>query len=86
MRLYQAQFAGTGYRFGAPLHLQFAINPTVGINLTCPVKEALGEEAFEIYFSRGRMSVLKSILEGSIPLSKKLADFVYQCTECGKYN
>lgn len=61
----------------------FAINPMVGIDLTCPVKEALGEEAFEIYFSRGRMSVLKSILEGSIPLSKELAEYVYQCTECG---
>ena len=61
----------------------FAINPMVGIHLTCPVKEALGDEAFEIYFSRGRMSVLKSILKGSIPLSKKLAEFVYQCTECG---
>ena len=61
----------------------FAINPMVGIHLTCPVKEALGDDAFEIYFSRGRMSVLKSILKGSIPLSKKLAEFVYQCTECG---
>jgi len=61
----------------------FAINPMVGIDLTCPVKEALGERAFEIYFSRGRMSVLKSILEGSIPLSKKLAEYIYQCTECG---
>ncbi|MFX1281566.1 MAG: (Fe-S)-binding protein [Promethearchaeota archaeon] len=61
----------------------FAINPMVGIDLTCPVKEALGEEAFEIYFSRGRMSVLKSILKGSIPLSRELAEFVYQCTECG---
>jgi heterodisulfide reductase subunit D len=61
----------------------FAINPRVGIDLTCPVKEALGDKAFEIFFSRGRMSVLKSILEGSVPLSKELADFVYQCTECG---
>ena len=61
----------------------FAINPMVGIHLTCPVKEALGDEAFEIYFARGRMSVLKSILKGSIPLSKELAEFVYQCTECG---
>jgi heterodisulfide reductase subunit D len=47
------------------------------------VKEAKGEEAFEIYFSRGRMNVLKSILEGKIPLSKELAEFVYQCSECG---
>jgi len=61
----------------------FAINPNAEIYLTCPVKEALGDAAFEISFSRGRMSVLKSILKGSIPLSKKLAEFVYQCTECG---
>ena len=61
----------------------FAINPMVGIHLTCPIKETLGDEAFEIYFSRGRMSVLKSILKGALPLSKELAEFVYQCTECG---
>ncbi|MHA1758485.1 MAG: (Fe-S)-binding protein [Promethearchaeota archaeon] len=61
----------------------YAIRPAVGRYLTCPVKEALGEEAFEIYFSRGRMNVLKSILEGQIPLSKDLAEYVYQCSECG---
>jgi heterodisulfide reductase subunit D len=55
----------------------------VGRYLTCPIKEALGEEAFEIYFSRGRMNVLKSILEGKLDLSKELAEFVYQCSECG---
>jgi heterodisulfide reductase subunit D len=47
------------------------------------VKEAKGEECFEINFSRGRMNVLKSILEGQIPLSKELAEFVYECSECG---
>ena len=61
----------------------YAIRPAVGRYLTCPVKEAKGEEGFEIYFSRGRMNVLKSILEGKLPLSKELAEFVYQCTECG---
>ena len=61
----------------------YAIRPAVGIYLTCPIKEALGEEAFEIYFSRGRMNVLKSILEGKLDLSKDLAEFVYQCSECG---
>ena len=40
------------------------------------------EEGFELYFSRGRMNVLKSILEGQIPLSKELAEWVYQCSEC----
>ncbi len=61
----------------------YAIRPVVGRFLTCPVKEAKGDAAFEIYFARGRMGVLKSILEGKIPLSKELAEFVYQCSECG---
>jgi len=61
----------------------YAIRPAVGRYLTCPVKEAMEEEGFEIYFSRGRMNVLKSILEGQIPLSKELAEWVYQCSECG---
>jgi heterodisulfide reductase subunit D len=60
----------------------FSIRRAVGRYLTCPVKEAKGEEAFEIYFSRGRMNVLKSVLEGKLPLSRELAEFVYQCTEC----
>jgi heterodisulfide reductase subunit D len=61
----------------------YAIRPAVGRFLTCPVKEAKGGEAFEIWFSRGRMNVLKSLLEDKIPLSKDLAEFVYQCSECG---
>ena len=61
----------------------YAIRPAVGRYLTCPVKEAKGDQGFEIYFSRGRMNVLKSILEGKIPLSRELAEFVYQCSECG---
>ncbi len=61
----------------------YAIRPVVGRYLTCPIKEALGEEAFEIYFSRGRMNVLRSILQGKLELSKDLAEFVYQCSECG---
>jgi heterodisulfide reductase subunit D len=61
----------------------YAIRPVVGRYLTCPVKEAKGDQGFEIHFSRGRMNVLKSILEGKIPLSKELADYVYQCSECG---
>jgi heterodisulfide reductase subunit D len=61
----------------------YAIRPAVDRYLTCPVKEAKGEEGFEIYFSRGRMNVLKSLLLGQIPLSRELAEFVYQCSECG---
>ena len=61
----------------------YAIRPAVGRYLTCPVKEAIGDAAFEIYFSRGRMNVLKSILEGKLDLSKELAEYVYQYSECG---
>ncbi len=61
----------------------FSIRRAVGRFLTCPVKEAKDEESFEIYFSRGRMNVLKSVLEGKLPLSRELAEFVYQCMECG---
>jgi heterodisulfide reductase subunit D len=61
----------------------YAIRPAVDRYLTCPVKEAKGDEGFEIYFSRGRMNVLKSLLLGQIPLSRELAEFVYQCSECG---
>ncbi|MFX1498556.1 MAG: (Fe-S)-binding protein [Promethearchaeota archaeon] len=60
----------------------FAIRPAVGRYLTCPVKEAKEDTGFEIYFSRGRMNVLKSILQGQIPLSRELAEWVYQCSEC----
>jgi len=61
----------------------YAIRPAVERYLVCPVKEARGDQGFEISFSRGRMNVLKSILEGKIPLSKELAEWVYECSECG---
>lgn len=32
------------------------------------------------------MNVLKSVLEGKLPLSRDLAEFVYQCSECGNCN
>ncbi|MFO7794798.1 MAG: (Fe-S)-binding protein [Promethearchaeati archaeon] len=61
----------------------YAIHTAINRYLTCPIKEAKGEEGFEIWFARGRMNVLKSILEGKIPLSKELSEYVYQCSECG---
>jgi len=61
----------------------YAIRPAVDRYLTCPVKEAKDEEGFEIYFARGRMNVLKSILEGQLSLSRELAELVYECSECG---
>ncbi|MFX0186421.1 MAG: (Fe-S)-binding protein [Candidatus Hodarchaeota archaeon] len=61
----------------------YAIRPFAGRYLTCPIKEAKTGDDFEIYFSRGRMNVLKSILMGQIPLSQELAELIYQCSECG---
>jgi heterodisulfide reductase subunit D len=61
----------------------YAIRPAVDRYLTCPVKEAKADEGFEINFSRGRMNVLKSLLEGKINLSKELAKWIYECSECG---
>lgn len=61
----------------------YAIRPAVGRYLTCPVKEVKGAEGFEIDFARGRMNILKSILKGQIPLSRELAEWAYQCSECG---
>lgn len=61
----------------------YSIRPAVERYLVCPVKEAKGEGGFEIYFARGRMTVLKSILEGQIHLSEELARWVYECSECG---
>ncbi|MFW9826876.1 MAG: (Fe-S)-binding protein [Candidatus Thorarchaeota archaeon] len=60
----------------------YAIRPAVQRYLTCPVKEAKGDEGFEINFSRGRMNVLKSLLQGQIQLSNQLAKWVYECSEC----
>ena len=61
----------------------YSIRPAVERYLVCPVKEAKGERGFEINFSRGRMNVLKSILQGQIPLSIELAKWAYECSECG---
>ncbi len=60
----------------------YAIRPVIEKYLSCPVKEAVAS-GFEPYFSRGRMRIAKGILEGKLPLSKELAELVYQCTSCG---
>ncbi len=64
----------------------FSVRPAVGRYLVCPVKEAKGPGAFEPTFSRGRMNILKSLLEGKIELGAGLVDSAYECTECGSCN
>ncbi len=64
----------------------YAVRPAIGRYLVCPVKEAKGPGGFEPTFSRGRMNILKSLLEGRIELGAELVDSVYECTECGSCN
>ena len=60
----------------------YAIHSAIGKFKSCPVKE-VHESPFEVYFSRGKMRIAKGILDGRLPLSKELAEIIYQCTECG---
>ncbi|MBN2151722.1 MAG: (Fe-S)-binding protein, partial [Candidatus Lokiarchaeota archaeon] len=64
----------------------YSIRPAVGRHLVCPVKEAKGPAGFEPTFSRGRMGILKSLLEGKVELGEGLVDMTYECTECGACN
>ena len=64
----------------------YSIRPAVGRYLVCPVKEAKGPAGFESTFSRGRMGILKSLLEGKVELGPALVDSVYECTECASCN
>ncbi len=60
----------------------YAIRPAVGLNLTCPVKE-VHPTGFEPFFSRGKMTIAKGLLDGDLEYSSALAEILYQCTECG---
>ncbi len=46
----------------------------------CPVKNVLG---FEAYDARGRILIMKRILENNFKIDKKFLDWAYTCTECG---
>ncbi len=60
----------------------YSIRSAVGKFKVCPVKEA-HDTPWEVFFSRGRMQLAKGVLDGALPLSKELAEIVYQCTSCG---
>ncbi len=60
----------------------YAIRPAVELNLTCPVKE-VHPTGFEPFFSRGKMTIAKGLLDGDLEYSRALAEIIYQCTECG---
>lgn len=46
----------------------------------CPVKNVLG---FEAYDARGRIIIMKRLLENNMELDKGFLDWAYTCTECG---
>lgn len=45
----------------------------------CAVKNVLG---FEAYASRGRIMIIKDLMEGNLELSKDVVDWAYTCTTC----
>ena len=50
-----------------------------GVDHVCPVKDQLG---FDSYTARGRLAVLRSLLEGK-EIDEDIADLFYTCLECG---
>jgi Fe-S oxidoreductase len=49
------------------------------ISMPCAVRNVLG---FEAYDARGRIIVMKKLLEGRIKADKELLDWLYTCTTC----
>ena len=46
----------------------------------CVAKEH--SPGFEPYFGRGKMQIIRSVWEGKLELSKKMAEVIYQCPTC----
>nr|MDO8134212.1 (Fe-S)-binding protein [Candidatus Njordarchaeum guaymaensis] len=49
------------------------------ISLPCAIRNVLG---FEAYDARGRIIVMKKLLEGEINVDRKFLDWLYTCTTC----
>lgn len=47
----------------------------------CPIRE--NTAGFESYTSKGKMMLMRGILEGEIEFTSKLADIFFTCTTCG---
>ncbi len=50
------------------------------INKPCVVKNVLG---FEAYDARGRILILKRLLDGTLPFDEEISEWVYTCLLCG---
>jgi heterodisulfide reductase subunit D len=58
-----------------------AVRYTVGRYKVCPVVEHT--PGFEPFFARGKMQIIRGLLEGKLQPSQELANAIYQCTTCG---
>ncbi|MGQ9722027.1 MAG: (Fe-S)-binding protein [Candidatus Jordarchaeum sp.] len=58
-----------------------AVRYTVGRYKVCPVLEHTA--GFEPFFARGKMQIIRGLLEGKLQPSQELANVIYQCTTCG---
>lgn len=58
-----------------------AVRYTVGRYKVCPVLEQT--PGFEPFFARGKMQIIRGLLEGKLKPSQELANAIYQCTTCG---
>ena len=58
-----------------------AVRYTVGRYKVCPVLEHT--PGFEPFFARGKMQIIRGLIEGKLQPSQELANAVYQCTTCG---
>jgi len=47
----------------------------------CPIRE--NTAGFEAYTSKGKMMLMRGVLEGEIEFTPKLADIFFTCTTCG---
>ncbi|MCS7139796.1 MAG: (Fe-S)-binding protein [Candidatus Nezhaarchaeota archaeon] len=48
----------------------------------CPLREGDATPGFEPYSARGRLMLIRFVLEGRLPLNEKLAELVYTCSTC----
>ena len=47
----------------------------------CPIRE--NTAGFEAYTSKGKMMLMRGILEGELEFTPKLAEIFFQCNTCG---
>jgi len=58
-----------------------AVRYVMGRYKVCPAREHTA--GFEPFFARGKMRIIRSLLEGSLKPSESLANVIYQCMVCG---